>query len=82
MSVRGLEEAVCAFLKQDRAHPYRVRRTDSSEQRRVISVAITLPAGSRFCCGEPGCHLGLFLPDNLNAFEHVFVQRALKCLAP
>jgi hypothetical protein len=38
---------------------------------RVWSTLHFLPAGSPFCCGEPGCHLGLF-GDRLAAVgDHV-----------
>jgi hypothetical protein len=47
---------------------------------RVWATLHLLPAGSPFCCGEPGCHLGLSR-DRLAAMgDHV--RRALRLRQP
>jgi hypothetical protein len=45
-----------------------------------IGIAATLhflPAGAPFCCGEPGCHLGLFGPRLSAVGEHVRLAMGL-----
>ncbi len=49
------------------------------ERLKVWSTLHFLPEGSPFCCGEPGCHLGLGKERSAEVSEHV--RRALH-LAP
>jgi hypothetical protein len=41
------------------------------ERLRVWATLHFLPAGSPFCCGEPGCHLGLFGERETQVGDHV-----------
>ena len=45
---------------------------------RVWATLHFLPEGSPFCCGEPGCHLGLFGDRLAEVADHVRRAMALK----
>lgn len=47
---------------------------------RVWATLHFLPEGSPFCCGEPGCHLGLFGERLAEVAEHV--QKAMGLQQP
>jgi hypothetical protein len=47
---------------------------------RVWAVLHFTPAGSPYCCGEPGCHLGLHGPAGLEVSDHV--RRAMGLRQP
>src|SRR5438034_1158894 len=45
---------------------------------RVWATLHFLPAGSPFCCGEPGCHLGLFGERLADVEEHLGAAMGLR----
>lgn len=50
------------------------------ERLRIWATLHFLPAGSPFCCGEPGCHLGLFGEREAEVGDHV--RRAMGLQQP
>lgn len=67
------ERLTDAFLsyfkgKGDCGSRYGLQVTKVSSDGSVIFLTMTLLSGTRYCCSEPGCHIGLHQPED---FQHL-----------
>ncbi len=60
-----LTHAIVAFLRENRgpdgaAPDYGISATLAEQAGARIDITLVFKRGARYCCAEPGCHLGLF----------------------
>ena len=82
---RLVEQAVAAVCSLPRPGLWLCADTVTTQGRpparlQVWATLHFLPEGSPFCCGEPGCHLGLFGERLAQIAEHV--RRAMHLRQP
>jgi hypothetical protein len=61
---------------------YGVRVDWAADDGSVFDLTLTFKAGERYCCAEPGCHLGLNDPECWRSLRQVFERLGLARVPP
>lgn len=72
VTLRKITKAFRGFLNRKQPRSFRVHVTKASKDGKVFFVTMTLRSGFRFCCGEPGCHVGLHRHEDFDRLREQF----------